>query len=198
MLIYTIKIYYQILLKSIGFIGMLLYLLLITLLITVIIILIITYYKQRESFTDITNESINKATETVIPVMDIPQESVKPDTPSTSSIPITPDTPDTPNTSEIVISGQGFDAMSLQQKTDLLKDIQKLVRNEILAQRQIDQSSVNVPNSSVQSESEQQGKEFNKSKPCPANPDGSCPPIPDMSQYIRKDQIPCWNCTLDY
>ncbi len=195
MLIYTIKIYYQILLKSIGFIGMLLYLLLITLLITVIIISIITYYKQRESFTDITNESINKATETVVPITDIPQESVKQDT---SSTPSTPSTPDTPNTSEIVISGQGFDAMSLQQKTDLLKDIQKLVRNEILAQRQIDQSSVNVPNSSVQSESEQQGKEFNKSKPCPANPDGSCPPVPDMSQYIRKDQIPCWNCTLDY
>ena len=21
---------------------------------------------------------------------------------------------------------------------------------------------------------------------------------PDMSQYVRKDAIPCWNCTLDY
>ena len=24
----------------------------------------------------------------------------------------------------------------------------------------------------------------------------SCPPMPDMSQYIRKDSIPCWGCNL--
>jgi hypothetical protein len=23
-----------------------------------------------------------------------------------------------------------------------------------------------------------------------------CPKCPDMSQYIRMDEIPCWNCTL--
>jgi hypothetical protein len=23
-----------------------------------------------------------------------------------------------------------------------------------------------------------------------------CPPVPDMTQYIRKDQIPCWGCNL--
>jgi hypothetical protein len=26
---------------------------------------------------------------------------------------------------------------------------------------------------------------------CPA-----CPVCPDMSQYIRLDEVPCWNCTL--
>lgn len=26
---------------------------------------------------------------------------------------------------------------------------------------------------------------------CPA-----CPKCPDMSQYIRLDEVPCWNCTL--
>jgi hypothetical protein len=31
-----------------------------------------------------------------------------------------------------------------------------------------------------------------KPKPSPR-----CPKCPDMSQYIRKDSIPCWNCTLD-
>lgn len=25
---------------------------------------------------------------------------------------------------------------------------------------------------------------------------GWCPACPDMSQYIRMDEIPCWNCTL--
>ncbi len=24
----------------------------------------------------------------------------------------------------------------------------------------------------------------------------ACPKCPDMSQYIRMDEIPCWNCTL--
>ncbi len=105
--------------------------------------------------------------------------------------------------SEIVVSGPGFNAMSLQQKTDLLKDIQQLVKNEIIAQRQTTPISTNQE-SSDESESTQQGKEFNKSckksceGPCPRNKDGTCPPVPDMSQYIRKDQIPCWNCSLDY
>jgi len=27
--------------------------------------------------------------------------------------------------------------------------------------------------------------------PCP-----KCKTCPDMTQYIRKDEIPCWNCTL--
>lgn len=30
--------------------------------------------------------------------------------------------------------------------------------------------------------------------PTPSCP--SCPVCPDMSQYIRMDEIPCWNCTL--
>jgi len=31
-------------------------------------------------------------------------------------------------------------------------------------------------------------------KPCPvAKP---CPVCPDMSQYIRLDEVPCWNCSL--
>ncbi len=28
-------------------------------------------------------------------------------------------------------------------------------------------------------------------EPCPA-----CPVCPDMSQYVRLDEVPCWNCTL--
>ena len=30
-------------------------------------------------------------------------------------------------------------------------------------------------------------------KKCPVK---KCPPMPDMSLYIRKDQIPCWGCVL--
>lgn len=32
---------------------------------------------------------------------------------------------------------------------------------------------------------------------CPTCPTcKKCPKCPDMSQYIRRDEIPCWNCTL--
>lgn len=48
----------------------------------------------------------------------------------------------------------------------------------------------------------QQGKQEKQEQSnkyrCPKNPDGSCPPFPDMTQYIRKDQIPCWGCSVDF
>jgi len=112
--------------------------------------------------------------------------------------------------SEIVISGPGFDAMSLQQKTELLRDVQKLVKNEVIADRMLDNlnniatATATATSSQVASDALQQGQEYTsecKKKcegPCPRNKDGTCPPVPDMSEYIRKDQIPCWNCTLDY
>lgn len=32
---------------------------------------------------------------------------------------------------------------------------------------------------------------------CPKCPEcKKCPECPDMSQYIRMDEVPCWNCTL--
>ena len=31
-------------------------------------------------------------------------------------------------------------------------------------------------------------------KQCPKCP--KCPKSPDMSQYVRLDEVPCWNCTL--
>lgn len=104
---------------------------------------------------------------------------------------------------QVSISGSGYDAMNLQQRAELLKDIQKVVRNEVLANRSttpiISGETIQKP-----SDSTSQGQEYSDScykdteYRCPKNPDGSCPPIPDMSQYIRKDQIPCWGCSLDY
>ena len=40
------------------------------------------------------------------------------------------------------------------------------------------------------SEGEKQRKPSKKQK-CP-----KCPTCPDMSQYVRLDEVPCWNCTL--
>jgi hypothetical protein len=103
---------------------------------------------------------------------------------------------------QVSISGSGYDAMTLQQKADMLKDIQKVVRNEVLASR----STTPILNGNGNgngsckgngSDSTAQGQEYSDNcckdteYRCPKNPDGSCPPVPDMSQYIKKDQIPC-------
>ena len=110
--------------------------------------------------------------------------------------------------------------MNLQQRMDLLKDIQKIVKNEVLAHRSTTpiisgetekpRKSENIsgetekPRKSSDTDSTAQGKEYEEScykgteYRCPKNPDGSCPPVPDMTQYIKKDAIPCWGCSLDY
>jgi hypothetical protein len=122
--------------------------------------------------------------------------------------------------SEITISGPGFNALTLQKKTELLKNIQKLIKNELISGRQT--TNINEKQEEQEKQEQefkqfekqlmdkletdalQQGKEYNSEckkqceGPCPRNKDGTCPPVPDMSEYIRKDQIPCWNCTLDY
>ena len=87
-------------------------------------------------------------------------------------------------------------------KADLLKDIQKVVRNEILANRTttpvINGGSNKVTNSTSQGQ-EYEGSCYKDTEyRCPKNPDGTCPPIPDMSQYIKKDAIPCYGCSLEY
>jgi hypothetical protein len=107
-------------------------------------------------------------------------------------------------TPQVTISGTGYDAMTLQQKSDLISDIQKVVKNETLANRRMDPLITAQTFDLSDTDSTQQGKEYMNGcdkEPdyrCPKNPDGSCPPIPDMTQYIKKDAIPCWGCSLDY
>lgn len=106
-------------------------------------------------------------------------------------------------TPEVSLSSSGYDAMVLQQKMDLLKDIQKVVRNELVANRATDPVAM-VGSVNKVTDSTAQGKEYEEScykdteYKCPKNPDGTCPPIPDMSKYIKKDEIPCWGCAIDY
>lgn len=218
---------------------------LIGLVILLILVLIHSYYKTKEGFESLLGE-IEKATDTVVSDIGSGVSSLGKDIQNivTSSQPqqqtqqmqqqqqqmqqqqMQQQQPQ----SEIVISGPGFNAMSLQQKTELLRDIQKLVKNEVIADRQLTnlndfyrekrqerrerewdreqewkrEQELNKINQ-MNSDALQQGKEYNNSEckkkcegPCPRNKDGTCPPVPDMSEYIRKDQIPCWNCTLDY
>lgn len=124
---------------------------------------------------------------------------------------------------EITLSESGYNAMNLQQKINLLKDIQKVVKSDLIVNRNLLQQ-INLQNQdgshtydsddngSDNSISTMQGKEYTNGclKPkeddcyqdteyrCPKNPDGSCPPLPDMTKYIKKDSIPCWGCSIDY
>jgi hypothetical protein len=131
-------------------------------------------------------------------------------TPTVQPIPATgtPSAPATPARVDIVpevtISGVGYDALTLQQRADLLRDIQKTVRNDILANRAMKPIISGETRQSKDTDATAQGQEYESSchkdteYRCPKNPDGSCPPLPDMSQYIKKDAIPCWGCSLDY
>lgn len=110
-------------------------------------------------------------------------------------------------TPEVSISDTGYTAMALQQKSDLLKDIQKIFRNELLANRATQQVSDNNAHGSnahgsnaLGSNAIAQGMEYSKnSLGCSAGHDSDSEShTVDMSQYIKKDAIPCWGCSLDY
>jgi len=89
---------------------------------------------------------------------------------------------------------------------DLFGAIQKVVRNELLAWRSTKPILPGETEHEAKEDSKKgretaataQGKEYEDScykgteYRCPKNPDGSCPPVPDMSKYM------CWGCALDY
>ena len=80
----------------------------------------------------------------------------------------------------------------------LLRDIQQIVHNELLQTKGMTTANAQPLFQAASKErvllsedpSLQQGAEHCNSRPT------YCPK--DMSEYIRKDQIPCWGCTLDY
>jgi len=117
----------------------------------------------------------------------------------------------------VSVSDTSYQAMSLKQKSDLIKQVQDLVRSELLSARQLRHARDDSYEEEEEEEghhhaSEHQGRDFYRRSEkssetcngqeeeyrCPKNPDGSCPPVPDMTNYIRKDQIPCWGCSIDY
>jgi hypothetical protein len=147
---------------------------------------------------------------------------------------------------EVTLSDTGYEAMKLNKHSNLLNDIQKIVHNEMLANRSLDvvvkntgRTRSNVGTASGVSTASGVGtgartgtgaragtraaeleKEISKLPPalqkkaiaqmrrnidedsCEVSDDSCTSDLsendPDMSQYIRKDQIPCWGCSLDY
>ena len=89
---------------------------------------------------------------------------------------------------QVALSQTGAAAGELQQKSDLLSSIQTIVRNELHTNRTMDTETQNGSDESCEdTHATSQGKEYSAAH-------GK----PDMSQYIKKDQIPCWGCSLDY
>jgi hypothetical protein len=71
----------------------------------------------------------------------------------------------------------------------IAKSVATQLKDSLLAKRAT-QDIVNempCPYASLPSDATAQGGEFTQAKPSPT---------PDMSEYIRKDSIPCWNCSL--
>lgn len=92
--------------------------------------------------------------------------------------------------SQVTVSDTGFSALELQNKSALLNDIQKIVKQELLLSRnEPTNNPIAMRNQQTDgredTDSTQQGSEFRSSRQ-------------DMSKFIRKDSIPCWGCSLDY
>jgi len=199
-----------------------------TLLLILVVVIATSYYVNKEGFDDISNgylssisNDLQSAMNTVSSDVGSAISTVSSDVGSaisTVSSDIMPDsTAPVPDSSvgssvptrtdvvpEVSISGSGYNAMNLNERAELLKDIQKLVKNEVLANRSTKPIISGETRKSQDTDSTAQGKEYEEScyketeYRCPKNPDGSCPPVPDMTQYIKKDEIPCYGCSLDY
>jgi hypothetical protein len=147
----------------------------------------------------------------------------------------------------VSMSGTGYDAMKLNKHSNLLNDIQKIIHNEMLANRSLDVivknprsrastgSSVGTTagatagataaaaglgaaagkgaagsmagtlSPKIQAKALAKMKNNSSDSSCGDSSYDSCGDSscssdsnPDMSKYIRKDQIPCYGCSLDY
>ncbi len=81
-------------------------------------------------------------------------------------------------------------AATKEMEDRIAKSIVTQIKDTLLSQRSTSNGmeEAGCPYAPYDSDSTAQGKEYAQVKPIQ--------PAPDMSEYIRKDSIPCWNCTL--
>lgn len=104
-----------------------------------------------------------------------------------------------------------------QEQSKLIRDIRDMLHNNILSDRALSTpiAKSDKPAEPVKPDNVS-GFQSIESKPSIVNENATqknslgssltqgieyamgCPKMPDMSQYIRKDQIPCWNCNVEY
>jgi len=123
-------------------------------------------------------------------------------TPAPAPAPAKPTPPprafDRQEPSSAAISDTSAQAKSLKQRMDILSDVQTLLKKKTLESRRLppqkrcDSDCNGSCNGGCEKEEAPssdaltQGQEYKK----------ACDH--DMTQYIRKDSIPCWKCNLDY
>lgn len=157
------------------------------LLFILILVIVYQYYKISEGFDNI----VTTAATPVTPVVPIatPATATPPTVPvAVSATPLA--VPAAPADSPTEIAKEKLDRASL------LRDIQQVVKNELLEQQKLTTASsqpvlnAGIGTSALVSPAMSQGQELSTKR------EKNCPK--DMNEYIRKDSIPCWNCTLDY
>jgi hypothetical protein len=83
--------------------------------------------------------------------------------------------------------------LSAQEITDrLAKAVSKQVKDDLISQHALDDIHDRYAPCDL-TNSEAQGQEYVDHRPAPPPSPSS---QPDMSEYIRKDSIPCWNCAV--
>ena len=180
---------------------------LVGLIIVLIVVITASYYVNKEGFEDVfggIKNDLDRAVNTISSDVSSVGTGIIRDVPNPMASAATPKRFDVKP--EISLSPTGYDAMSLQQKSELLKDIQKVVKNELLANR-LTTPLTKDRSYCDESTSTEQGKEYEYN--CHKDKKDNCykddhyskkseESCPDMSKYIKKDEIPCWGCKLDY
>jgi hypothetical protein len=157
-----------------------------SLFILLVIVLTVQYYILQEGFENavangtVDTKALDRAVGTINPSS---QTAPNSDT-SSDVIQVVPASP------------EAVDANDKMTVSKFLRNVQDTIRNELMSNRSITNSGLPLekrtmfgPGGTQQTGSNitpmcHQGNEFNN----------NCPK--DMSEYIRKDAIPCWGCTL--
>jgi hypothetical protein len=79
-------------------------------------------------------------------------------------------------------------ASTKEMEDRIAKNVATQLKDSLLMKRSVQNpmEDISCPYASVDSNAVAQGRELTQAKPS----------SPDMSEYIRKDSIPCWNCSL--
>ena len=86
------------------------------------------------------------------------------------------------------------DASTKEIEDRIAKADEKQVKGEVMSQRQTDELYDKYAPCDL-TDAEAQGQEYEMNKPRPLMGLRNNQQ-PDMSEYIRKDSIPCWNCSI--
>lgn len=100
-----------------------------------------------------------------------------------------PDVKETDMTETVAKAPATTTASTKEMEERIAKSVATQIKDNLLAERSTHNvvNDMSCPYASYGSDATAQGSEYTQAKPSPT---------PDMSEYIRKDSIPCWNCSL--